>query len=188
MQDKNQLRQKHLLLLRSMPEALKAKASQAVQQAILTNLTGERHIAAYWSFGNEVSITEIFDQLASNGSKIYLPKMQAQQLGLALYEPEKMQKNTYNFLEPSSGTLAELSKLDLVYLPLIAFDTTGSRLGRGQGHYDRLLQTVRLVAPQARCIGIAYEWQKVSHVPTETHDVPLDGVMTEQRYYAFKQV
>ena len=60
--------------------------------------------------------------------------------------------------------------LDMVVVPLVAFDRAGARLGYGGGCYDRYLLAV---SPTCHVIGIAFDEQRVDHVPTDAHDLPL---------------
>ena len=60
--------------------------------------------------------------------------------------------------------------LDMVVVPLVAFDRAGTRLGYGGGCYDRYLPTL---SPACQIIGIAFDEQRVDHVPTDAHDLPL---------------
>lgn len=62
------------------------------------------------------------------------------------------------------------AELDMVVVPLVAFDRTGARLGYGGGCYDRYLLTL---SPACQIIGIALDEQRVDHVPTDAHDLPL---------------
>ena len=65
--------------------------------------------------------------------------------------------------------------LDMVVVPLVAFDRTGARLGYGGGCYDRYLPTV---APKCLIVGIAFDEQRVDHVPTDAHDLPLPHIIS----------
>lgn len=65
--------------------------------------------------------------------------------------------------------------LDMVVVPLVAFDRTGARLGYGGGCYDRYLPTV---SPACQIIGIAFDEQRVDHVPTDAHDLPLPNIVS----------
>ena len=67
------------------------------------------------------------------------------------------------------------AELDMVVVPLVAFDRTGARLGYGGGCYDRYLPTV---APKCQIIGIAFDEQRVDHVPTDAHDLPLPHIIS----------
>lgn len=65
--------------------------------------------------------------------------------------------------------------LDMIIVPLVAFDRTGARLGYGGGCYDRYLPTV---SPACHVIGIAFDEQRVDHVPTDAHDLPLPHIVS----------
>lgn len=65
--------------------------------------------------------------------------------------------------------------LDMIVVPLVAFDRAGARLGYGGGCYDRYLP---MVSPACQIIGIAFDEQHVDHVPTDTHDLPLPHIIS----------
>lgn len=65
--------------------------------------------------------------------------------------------------------------LDMIIVPLVAFDRAGARLGYGGGCYDRYLPTV---APECLIVGIAFDEQRVDHVPTDAHDLPLPHIVS----------
>ena len=67
------------------------------------------------------------------------------------------------------------AELDMVVVPLVAFDRTGARLGYGGGCYDRYLPTV---APGRPIVGIAFDEQRVDHVPTDAHDLSLPNIVS----------
>jgi 5-formyltetrahydrofolate cyclo-ligase len=66
--------------------------------------------------------------------------------------------------------------VDVVIVPGVAFTPDGARLGQGGGWYDRFLAGVR---PDCTSIGVGFDAQVVDMLPTEPHDVALDGVVTE---------
>ena len=65
--------------------------------------------------------------------------------------------------------------LDMIVVPLVAFDRTGTRLGYGGGCYDRYLP---MHSPACLIVGIAFDEQRVDHVPTDTHDLPLPRIVS----------
>ncbi len=73
---------------------------------------------------------------------------------------------------------------DLVLAPLLGYDDTGTRLGRGGGWYDRAIRAAR---DHKHCpmIGLAFAGQKLDRIPREDHDVPLDGLLTETGFRWF---
>lgn len=65
--------------------------------------------------------------------------------------------------------------LDMIIAPLVAFDRTGARLGYGGGCYDRYLP---MLSPACQIVGIAFDEQRVDHVPTDAHDLPLPNIIS----------
>ncbi|HTD88276.1 MAG TPA: 5-formyltetrahydrofolate cyclo-ligase, partial [Candidatus Binatia bacterium] len=74
--------------------------------------------------------------------------------------------------EPSANCPVATA-LDLVLAPGLAFALDRSRLGRGKGYYDRLLAELKAVK-----IGVCFDWQIVSAIPHDTHDVLMDHIVT----------
>ena len=71
--------------------------------------------------------------------------------------------------------IATADMLAMIIVPLVAFDRTGARLGYGGGCYDRYLPTV---SASCQIIGIAFDEQRVEHVPTGAHDLPLPNIIS----------
>ena len=65
--------------------------------------------------------------------------------------------------------------LDMIIVPLVAFDRTGARLGYGGGCYDRYLP---MLSPACLIVGITFDEQRVDHVPTDAHDLPLPHIIS----------
>ena len=84
----------------------------------------------------------------------------------------------YGTSEPASD--APIRTPNLLLVPLLAFDRAGYRLGYGGGFYDRSLAGLRPHGVVA--IGIAYAGQEIPQVPRESHDAPLDGILTESGF------
>ena len=65
--------------------------------------------------------------------------------------------------------------LDMIVVPLVAFDRAGTRLGYGGGCYDRYLP---MLSPVCQIVGIAFDEQRINHVPTDAHDLPLPNIIS----------
>lgn len=65
--------------------------------------------------------------------------------------------------------------LDMIIVPLVAFDRAGARLGYGGSCYDRYLP---ILSPTCQIVGIAFDEQRVDHVPTDAHDLPLPNMVS----------
>ena len=78
-------------------------------------------------------------------------------------------------IDSSRFPIVPAEALDMIVVPLVAFDRAGARLGYGGGCYDRYLPTV---APECLIVGIAFDEQRVNHVPTDAHDLPLSHIIS----------
>ena len=78
-------------------------------------------------------------------------------------------------IDSSRFPIVPAEALDMIIVPLVAFDRTGARLGYGGGCYDRYLPTL---SPACQIIGIAFDEQRVDHVPTDAHDLPLPHIVS----------
>ena len=78
-------------------------------------------------------------------------------------------------IDSSRFSIVPAETLDMIIVPLVAFDRAGARLGYGGGCYDRYLP---MLSPACQIIGIAFEEQRVDHVPTDAHDLSLPNIIS----------
>ena len=78
-------------------------------------------------------------------------------------------------IDSSRFPIVPVEALDMIVVPLVAFDRAGARLGYGGGCYDRYLP---MLSPACQIIGIAFDEQRVDHVPTDAHDLPLPHIVS----------
>ena len=78
-------------------------------------------------------------------------------------------------IDSSRFPIVPVEALDMIVVPLVAFDQTGARLGYGGGCYDRYLT---MLSPACQIIGIAFDEQRVDRVPTDAHDLPLPHIIS----------
>lgn len=93
--------------------------------------------------------------------------------------------NKFNIPEPELNilNLIPLDLLDIVFVPIIAFDKKGNRLGSGGGYYDRTFQNSK--KKNTLLIGIAYDFQEVKEIKKEKWDVTLDIIITPSKIYKY---
>lgn len=92
---------------------------------------------------------------------------------------DDLRPGAFGILEPDASSQEEVpvGSIDLFLVPGMAFDSgTGVRLGRGKGFYDRALEKA---APTATIIGVGFDWQIRQGIPAETHDKPMNAILTE---------
>jgi len=94
----------------------------------------------------------------------------------------RFMKNNYHIYEPQRGEVVSASSLDLIFVPLLAFDKKGYRVGYGKGYYDRYLAKCRTT-----CLKIGFSYFDPVDSINDTHefDVPLDLCVTPTTVYAF---
>lgn len=136
-------------------------------------------VAGYWPVSAEMDPRPLLAALAKAGREIALPRMETRH-GPARFlrwkGGEALQADAFGVPAPPSQSRELRPKL--IFVPLLAFDRAGRRLGQGGGHYDRILATHK--AEGAVAVGLAYAEQEADLVPTGPFDAPLDWVITER--------
>ena len=112
--------------------------------------------------------------------RIYLPRVNGVDLDILPYDRTRMHLGAFHIEEPDGEDMADVSDMDIVIVPAVAYDSYGRRVGRGKGYYDRLLANVKAVT-----IGVAYDFQLLDEddcIEDEPHDVSVDYVITPTRF------
>lgn len=84
--------------------------------------------------------------------------------------------------EPIAEKHLQPADIDLILVPMVAFDEGKNRMGHGAGFYDRSLAFPR-ESGLPHFVGFAYDWQKVANLPVKPWDVPMDWIVTDQKIY-----
>jgi 5-formyltetrahydrofolate cyclo-ligase len=141
-----------------------------------------RSVALYSPVQNEVNTEALFAHAIAGGRKVFYPKLESGSR-LALIRVDSgadLRPGRFGILEPKGMEI--LSETDregiIVFVPGVAFDMRGRRLGRGKGWYDRLLKQL---GGNAVFVGLGYEFQIVEEVPAESWDEEVHYVVTEER-------
>lgn len=92
---------------------------------------------------------------------------------------ELLQKNQFNILEPQKGILHD-GEVDLVVIPMLAFDKEGYRVGYGKGFYDRFLQNIT-----TKKVGLCFFEPVLKIDDVNEHDIKLDMCITPLATYRF---
>ena len=169
------------------PEATRASAAVARRLWSLPELARARRIAFYLPMPDELDCMPAIIAGWRRGRQLFLPVLSGRQLCFAPFEPSTpLAPNRFGIPEPDGTPLDWHSprELDVVVAPLVAFDPECRRLGMGGGFYDRTLAyRTNVCWKRPRFIGIAYELQKVAHLPEVHRDVRMDLVITEHASY-----
>lgn len=150
----------------------------------------DARIAGYWAIRGELPLNLAVASLRRRDQHYFLPVLgEAHQLRFAEYiDGTPLQGNAYGIPEPATplDQMLRAQDLDVILLPLLAFDRTGHRLGAGGGWYDRSLAFLRNTPRPARpmLVGVGYAFQQVEAIAAEAWDVDLDYVATDAELLA----
>jgi 5-formyltetrahydrofolate cyclo-ligase len=175
------LRREMRMRRRTMPPFRRQLATRAILRFLRTlpAYRRARHIALYWPADGEPDVRGLADHARLRGKQLYLPVVNHG--GAMHFTPwlraTKLRRNRYGIPEPVfARRRVTAARLDLVIVPLVAFDAHGHRLGMGGGYYDRALAGRR---QRTFLAGAAFSFQQARNVPVQPWDVPLDIVITE---------
>lgn len=133
-------------------------------------------IALFAAMGDEVPTAEVLRQWRDMGKHIVVPRVEGTIMRFYDYDPEMMQTGAFGIAEPMGDREVAPEAIDLMIVPARAFTMRGERLGRGGGFYDKYMSQTGF---RAYKIGIAFECQIFDSLPTDTHDIRVDEVITE---------
>jgi 5-formyltetrahydrofolate cyclo-ligase len=144
-------------------------------------------IGLYVANDGELDLAPLALRLRAAGRRVALPVIRSAPGRAPLLEfyrwdtHARLQRNRYGIPEPAPGAaFVPPLGLDLLLVPLVAFDSHGTRLGMGAGYYDRFLGALP-PGLRPRIVGVAHEVQRsATALPAATWDVPLDGILTER--------
>lgn len=133
----------------------------------------------------EPNLDDFGRELQRRGTLVYAPQILAAQHPFAAIAPDwsNVRLNGSGWREPQEypgGGLLPALEMDVIFLPGLAFDLKGNRLGQGGGWYDRALENL---PPQVLCIGVGFEFQMVETLPHESHDHTVSVLVSEQRIF-----
>lgn len=176
--------------LRQMIRLRKQEHSAAESSALLTALQSESHFAnartllLYSALPDEVQINPLFDGLIAQGKTILLPRVVSDtDMELRLYTgADSLQPGAFGIMEPTGPLYTDYAAIDVAVIPGMAFDADGHRLGRGKGYYDRFLSKLSALHTKLYKIGLCFPWQLVDEVPSDAHDIMMDGVISQNAH------
>jgi 5-formyltetrahydrofolate cyclo-ligase len=152
-----------------------------------------RRIALYLPNDGEIDPQPIMERIWTAKKLCYLPilsRLRHDRLWFAPYLPDTpLTLNRFGIPEPRvpARQWVRAQELDLILMPLVAFDTRGNRLGMGGGFYDKSLAFLRTRQHwhKPHLIGLAHDFQRVEVLDPFAWDVPLQAVVTDQALYQF---
>ena len=162
--------------------ARKDFAAQIARHAEALQIPKGAIVGGYHALPDEADPALLLERLVELGCHIAYPRVAGKSLPLEFHrvpDGEVLAPGVFGIHEPLDIWPRAVPNILLV--PLLAFDSSGYRLGYGGGFYDRSLALLQVPA-----IGIAYARQEISSIPSEPHDRTLDMVLTEQGIRRFQ--
>lgn len=141
-------------------------------------------VCVFLSAFKEPDTYSVIRELIEEGKKIVVPVTDMENVTLSLSYingTNDLKKGAYGISEPSVIQPAAIEDTDVILVPGLAFDRSGGRMGFGKGYYDRLLDNTRCIK-----IGLCYDFQLHNTIPTQSHDVMMDFVVTEKEIVKIK--
>ncbi|MDC9588127.1 5-formyltetrahydrofolate cyclo-ligase [Xenorhabdus sp. XENO-10] len=170
------------------PEQQSQFAQQAVKQVMAhPKIQQADKIALYLSFDGELDTRPLIQQLWQQNKQVYLPILHPfsrnHLLFLRYCADTPLIRNRFNIEEPQLDVrqVLPISELNVMLIPLVAFDYTGQRLGMGGGFYDRTL--ARWQQQNFYPIGLAHNFQLVEKLPNASWDIPLPEIITPEKVW-----
>ena len=160
----------------------RAMAHLAIHKHALARILPEwRTILIYVNMPDEVATTPLLLKLIEQGKRMCVPAFDRSSSHYEASELKNfgtdLESGRFGILEPKKEARrpVALEELDAVFLPGLAFDRRGNRLGYGHGYFDRIVRGAR-----AFKIGLAYRFQIIDRIETTPWDVPVNMIITEK--------
>ncbi|MCP9267617.1 5-formyltetrahydrofolate cyclo-ligase [Xenorhabdus sp. XENO-1] len=170
------------------PEQQSRFAQRVAQNAMShPKIQQANKIALYLAFDGELDTRPLIQQLWQQNKQVYLPVLhpfsQHHLLFLHYHAETSLNCNRFNIEEPPLDVrqVLPVSELDVMFIPLVAFDSTGQRLGMGGGFYDRTL--AKWQQQNFYPIGLAHDFQLVNSLPSASWDIPLPEIITPEKIW-----
>lgn len=186
--NKKELRIKYKALRKQTSNQDREEMSLAIANKILKLPIWENtyfHIFLSIIEHEEVNTEYILHILSGKDKEIILSKSDFETREMShflLTDNTKIRKNRYNIPEPTNGLEVATNNIQVVFVPLLTFDTTGHRLGYGKGFYDKFLAQCK---PETIKIGLSFFEAEAFIEEVYESDIKLDYCITPTKIYQF---
>lgn len=182
---KHELREAARAALHALTPSERLKRSGAICDRLIAGAPASSCdlVLVYLALPDEVNLDPLIEHLLSHNVIVGAPRVDWEQSTMTISRVTSLTEigfGRHGMREPASAVPIPLESLDLAFIPGLAFDSRGARLGRGGGFYDRFLADLRRVST-APLIAPAFDEQILPRVPMEGHDVAVDAIVTPTR-------
>ncbi|MDP9118865.1 MAG: 5-formyltetrahydrofolate cyclo-ligase, partial [Actinomycetota bacterium] len=175
---KRRIRRRVLEERDAVPTTLRQELGERMAERFLSlpEVHGARTIMLFWSFGSEVPTGPLIDRLHERGVAVAVPRIEDGDLVPIRYVPgDPTTSTSFGAEEPVGEMRLDLSSIDVVAVPGVAFDRRGRRIGYGGGYYDRFL-----LGLSAFTVALGFGLQVLDEdLPGGSFDLPVDAIVTE---------
>ena len=185
MTEKDELRRIAKEIRKKVPDRAQKSAEILARALRMDQVQSANVIFTYMGKGSEVATHTLFGHPLVRAKRLGVPYMIGDTMRIAEVKAEaELESGSFGILEPTQAVQSDLTRqlfdelVDVAFIPALAFDLNGHRLGHGKGHFDRILPSL---SRRALCVGLAFEDQIVARLPVEAHDFAVDMVVTENR-------
>lgn len=135
---------------------------------------------------NEVDTSFILSILQGKDKNIVLPKIEGSNSleHILLTDNTKLKANSWGVPEPEEGIEVPVEKIDVIFIPLLAFDESGNRVGYGKGFYDNFLKDCKKNVIK---VGLSLFTAEAKISDINENDIPLDYCVTPEGTYSFSR-
>jgi 5-formyltetrahydrofolate cyclo-ligase len=170
--------------VRTLSDADRARLERSLAQNLTSLFAGVSVVGGYCPMGSEISPLPAMEEARAVGAIVAFPCFANPAKPFRFLAGDPLEPGPFGLMQPARRH--PIVEPELVLVPLIAIDSNGTRLGRGKGHYDRVL--LGLKKRGARLIGIGWPMQLLTEeIPGDAWDVPLDGFASPDRLELFSR-
>lgn len=158
--------------VRTLSDAQRTLLERRLAEHLTSLCAGAKAVGGYSPIGSEISPLMAMEEARAVGAVVAFPAFADPAKPFRYRAGDPVEGGPFGILQPKRS--APIVEPDVILVPLIAIDGRGTRLGRGKGHYDRSLGSLRRKG--ARLIGVGWAVQRVADtIPSDPWDVPLDA-------------
>ena len=170
--------------VRTLSDGDRTLAEQHLAQNLTSLCAEAKVVGGYAPLGSEISPQLAIEEARAIGRIVAFPAFDDPAKPFKFRAGDPLRAGPFGIMQPKRS--APAVEPDLVLVPLIAIDGSGTRLGRGKGHYDRAL--VRLRTNGARLVGVGWPVQRIEEtIPSDEWDVPLDAFASPDGVEVFRR-
>lgn len=139
-----------------------------------------RSVAAYFPIKGEPDIREFLEWALANGITVLLPVVSGENLSWVNFDGDTV-FGAMGF-EEGTGKPAKLDTVDAAFIPAMAVDLAGNRIGKGKGFYDKAL-----AATKVKTIAVVFDDEILMQIPSEPHDMKVNAAISPSKLIWFKR-